>query len=344
MAKEGITYEALCTKLRQKELAPVYLFFGEEDFLASEATDMIIAGALTPTEKEFNLDVVYGSEADARDIMSHASSFPMMAERRVVVVREFDKLQNKELLTSYIEHPSLTTSLVLVSTKPDFRKKPFTAAKKQAVVVNFAPLKDEKVPGWIMARVEQSGRRIDPDAGRLLASYAGASLREVQSELDKLFLYIGERSAITTGDVTTVVGISRDFNVFELQRAIGQKNMERSVMILERMLASGESPIMIIVMLTRYFTALWKLSDLRRRRVPEKQQAEETGLHPFYMREYMEALGLYSSSDVERAFLALIEADEQLKSSGQGDGLTMNLLLIKLMGQDLSVGATRLVG
>ncbi|MEK9135813.1 MAG: DNA polymerase III subunit delta, partial [Bacteroidota bacterium] len=240
MAREEFTIEDLRLALSQKKLAPVYLFHGEEDFLAEEATDLIIKTALTPEQHGFNLDVVYGNDSDARDILSHASSFPMMADRRVVVVREFDKLANKELLSTYIEEPSPTTSLVLHSVKPDFRKKPYVTAKRTATVINFERIRDNQTAAWISRRVRQQGREIDAEASKILGAYVGTSLREIQNELDKLYIFIGEKKSIDVDDIRAVVGISKEFNVFELQNAIGAMNHARSTEILTRMLDVGE--------------------------------------------------------------------------------------------------------
>jgi len=124
VANENVTYDDLQAAMNQKRLSPVYLFYGEEDFLVDEAARRVVDVALPTEGREFNLEVIYGSETDGRDIVSRASSFPMMSDRRVVVVREMDKLVNKELLSNYIDHPLQTNCLVLLSAKPDFRKKP----------------------------------------------------------------------------------------------------------------------------------------------------------------------------------------------------------------------------
>ncbi|MFN0158264.1 MAG: DNA polymerase III subunit delta [Bacteroidota bacterium] len=338
MAKDALTYADLRASLKRKEFFPVYLLYGEEDYLASEASDLLVDAALTPDERVFNLDIVYGNEGDARDIASRASSFPMMAERRVVVVREMDKLQNKELLAGYLEQPSPSTCLILVSVKPDFRKKPYVSAKRHGKVIEFKPLYDNQIPPWIMERVKGEGKAMVPEAAELLASYIGNSLREVLSELEKLYVYVGEKKNIDTNDVADVVGISKEYNIFELQRAVGAKDTVRSPFIVDRMLESGENATMILVMLTRYFTALWKLHDMRRRGVSPNEQATEAGVHPFYLKEYMSALAQYTSHEIEDAFGTLARADEQLKSTGNDPKTIMLMALVQVLDNKL-IGA-----
>jgi DNA polymerase-3 subunit delta len=330
MAKEGIPYQEIRRLLRRKVISSVYFFHGDEDFLIDELTKELIGVAIGSEGKEFNLDIVYGSEADARDVLSHASSFPMMSDRRVVVVRELDKLFNKELLSSYIERPSPTTCLVLHSAKPDFRRKPYVTAKEHAVVCKCTPLKENEVETWIIDRVREQKKRIDPEAARLLTTYTGTSLREVQNELDKLSLYVGESKPIEVEDVRTVVGMSKEYNIFELQRAIGSKNASRAVSVLERMLDQGEVPVKIAAALTRYFAALWKLSDAKQRGFTEAEQMRALKIYWSYFQEYEQAVRLHSRSEIESSFDLLAAADFSLKNSGDAR-VILNALVIQLV-------------
>lgn len=330
MPREGPTLDDLRDALREKKFSPVYLFHGEEDLLAEEATDMVIAAALTPEERGFNLDILYGADADARDVASHASSFPMMAARRVVVVRELDRMPNKELLSGYLESPSESTCLILQNGKTDMRRKPFVTARKHGTVMEFRPLYDNQVAGWISARVAGLGRTIGPEAVRMLSTSVGQSLREIRNEIDKLILFAGRRTEITPDDVSAIVGASREYNIFELQKAIGIRQTGRAVLIVERMLEAGESPVMIIVMLTRLYTILWKLHDMKRRGVPAQAQGAEAGLAPFQMKEFAEAASRHDRTDVERAFSVLVDADEQIKSTSTDPRVVMEVLVVQL--------------
>ena len=331
MAATGLTYDDLQRSLSEGRFAPVYLFHGGEDFLSSEATQSVIDSALSTNERGFNLDVVYGSEADAREIILHALSFPMMAERRVVIVRDVDKLANKELLSTYIENPSPTTSLVLVSTKPDFRKKPYATAKRTGNVFEFKPLYENQVPSWVVKRVRQQGKEIESDASKMLTAHIGTSLREIQNELNKLYIFIGDRKLITETDIRAVVGVSKEFNIFELQKTLGARNLRRSVEILERMLNAGESGTMIVFMLTRYFLALWRLSDLQRHGSSHNAIAEAVNINPYFLKEYQEAARLFAPSDIENAFVLLAEADEQLKFTSVDEKQVMHGLIVRLL-------------
>jgi DNA polymerase III subunit delta len=341
MARDQSTYEDLLETLAAGKLAPVYLLYGEEDFLVDEAARSVIAAAVSDDAREFNLDVLRGEEADARDIVSRASSFPMMSERRAVVVQNVDKLGIKdlEILGNYVEQPSNSTCLVLTGGKIDTRKKPFTTIKRTGTAIEFKPLYDDRVPGWIAARVKKQKHDITQDACRLLAAYVGASLRELQNELDKIYIYLGTRTSIGADDVNAVVGMSKELSIFELQKAVGARDLRRSCEIMERMLDAGAAVPFIIVMLTGYFMTLYRLYDLRRRNVSQQEMASEARVSPYFLKEYLDAVARFPVHDIERAFEILVGADEQSKTSAADPKQVMQFVLIQLLASPDSVMA-----
>ncbi len=330
-----MTYHELQSAIAKKEFAPVYLLCGEEDFLIDECVQSIIEHALDSSTKEFNLDIVYGSQMEAKDVVARASSFAMLGERRVVVVREFEKLLDsesaKEIITAYILKPLKSNCLVLIAAKPDFRKRPYTDLKKIATLVECPPLYDNEVPAWIAQRVHQLGKEITPEACQVLQGYVGNSLRAIQNEIDKLFIFVDEKKQITGEDVSAVVGLSKGFTVFELQNAIGRKDIAEAISILERMLGLGESPQFIIVMLTRFFNQLWKLSDLKRRSASEYEISAELRIRPFFVKQYLEFSSNFPLEHIEQNFRALLEADMTLKTTSRDPRLVLDLLLYSLI-------------
>lgn len=328
-------YDDFLEATKGKKYAPVYLFIGEEDFFSEECVNLIIRDLLTDDTKAFNLDIVYGSKADASQVMAHAASFPMMSDRRVVVIKEFDKLicsdSVKELVSAYIVRPLESTCLVLLAEKPDFRTKPFTDLKKSGAVFSFNPLYDNQIPAWIAARCKKLGKEVDVEACRLMQAYVGNSLRAIQNELDKLFTYLGERTRVTLEDVADVVGVSRGFTVFDLQNAIGKKNIGEAMKIAKRMIETGEAPQLSIVMLTRYFNLVWKVQDMLKYGASEAEVIAATRISPYYFKDYTEAARRFSSSQIENSFAALLEADIQLKSTSPDPYHLMEMLVYSLI-------------
>jgi len=329
------SYENFLESIKGKSIAPVYLFIGEEDFLLEECVGCIVQELLTRDTKAFNLDIVYGSKADARDVMAHAASFPIMSSRRVVVVKEFDKLLSsdnaKDIVSSYISRPLDSTCLVLIAEKPDFRTRPFVDLKKSGVVFSFNPLYDNQIPAWISERCRKIGKDVDLEACRLLQAYVGNSLRVIQNELDKLFIYLGERTRVTTEDVADVVGAVRGFTVFDLQNAVGKKNLEESLRIVNRMIEAGEASQLTIVMLTRYFNILWKLQNLFEQGTSETEVLAATRISPYYFKDYAAAAKRFTQPQIENAFRVLLEADIQLKSTSPNPYHLMEMLVYSLI-------------
>lgn len=338
MAKEkekSASLERLAISFNQKEFAPLYLFYGEEDFLIEGAVNLLVGHAIDQSSRSFNLDILYGGDVDVRDVVSHASLFPMMAERRAVVVRDADKLVtselSREILLRYLEHPLPSTILVFIMETVDMRLTIFKAFQERGVVVEFKQLYENQIPDWIAKRVEKFGRRITPEACQLMQAHVGKSLREIHNEIEKLFVYVGEKKVIEVGDVAAVVGMSRMYNVFELQKAIGQGNLAWSIEIVEHMLDAGELPLGIIVMLTWYFQKLWVLPSLQKQVRSEYELASALHVSPYFIKEYIAAARRFPPSHIEHAFTALLEADATLKSTQEDPKLVMTTLVYKLI-------------
>ncbi len=337
---EFLSYDDFVAETGNGRIAPLYLFVGKEDFLVDECLRLII-DRLVPSEmRGFNLDVMYGSKSEAKDVVAHASSYPMMGDRRVVIVKEFERLvlsdTAKEVVENYIQHLLESTCLVLISSEPDFRKRPYTELKKVAKVISCDPLYDNQVPLWISTRVRSKKKEASPEACRMLQAYVGNSLRSLDNEIDKLLIYIGERKEITEEDIAAVVGASKGYTVFDLQNCIGNKDTKAAMTILARMMQAGENLQMIIVMLTRFFTTLLRISELKDRRVPESQFATELKISPYFLKQYLEFHSNFSQLHIEHAFRALLSADTQLKSTTNDPKLVMDLLVYSLIKGELT--------
>jgi len=317
-------------------VAPVYLLYGEEDFLAGEALDAILPAALAGGDRTLNLDILVGGETDGRDIVARASSFPMVGPRRVVVVREADRLSphDCEILSAYVGEPSPSSCLILTAVKPDMRRNPFAAIRRSGWALECRRLYENQIPAWIAGTVGKGNRRIDAEAAKLLSAYVGTSLRELASELEKLYVYIGARKEITAQDVSALVGMSKEYSPFELQKMVGRRETARAITILEEILDAGGGVPLLVATMTNYFLTLWKLHDLRRRGVTLKDQAAQARVNPYFLEEYHEALAFQSPASCERALLLLAEADEQSKSGTQDVRHVMEALVVRLCGAE----------
>jgi DNA polymerase-3 subunit delta len=336
MAAGDLNMEDLEASLAAGKIDSLYLFHGEEDFFVGEAVDRVVDAALRGADRSFNLDVLSAGDADPREIVARASAFPMMADRRVVVVRDAERFGEKDvdLMVRYAEHPSPTTCFILAASKADMRKKLFATFRKKGMAIEFKGLKEYQVPGWIEQRVRRRKGTIEAEASKLLSTYVGSSLRDLENELEKLFLYLGGRMSITADDVATVVGVTKEFTVLELRDALGEKSIRRAATIMEHMLEAGEEVPRLIANLTGFFSTLWHVSDLRRHGSDDRAIAAELSVHPFVVKKCSEALRRYSVAEIEAAFSHLVDADEATKTTAADPRQVMHTLLVRLTGLD----------
>jgi len=325
---KGASLGDLEASIRTAGPGPLYLFYGNEPLLIDRAVAVVARSVLKGEEPGLNHEAFTGEDADPGGIAAAAAAYPMLGERRLVVVRESEKLRDTEPLVSYLRDPSPTTTLVFVSPKPDFRQKLFATLKEKAFVLECRTPYDDRVGAWIESEVRGSGRRITPEAAELLRLSAGRSLSEIGNELEKLYTYAGPKKDITRDDVAAVVGVSRQANTFDLHRALGASDTAGALGIVYRMLDRGENMTGCLVQMTHYFARLWLLAAGGSKN--PAGVAALLGVKPFFVREYLDAAENYPPRRLERCFLALREADRKLKTSGGTPRQIMTLLILHI--------------
>ena len=318
--------------VNRKKIEPVYLIAGPEDFLIQRATQKIQKASIVPGTEDFNLDILYGNETDGSQIVNIAMSYPMMAERRTVIVKNMHLLSTSaiDVLVKYVQKPSSTTCLILTAQKLDFRKSSLAKIKSKSIFIEAKSLYDNQVADWIRSFASEQNLKITDDAIRLLHASTGSSLRRISTEFEKIKLNLFDKKLIEIADVERVVGVSREYNVFDFCDAIGSKKTAKSLKILGGMLQLGEIPSGLLAMLNRHFTIISKLQELKRQKFKREQIAKKLRINPYFIDNYSRQAGLFSFSQIAKVFELLLEADFQLKTSYQKPKLVMELLLIKL--------------
>jgi DNA polymerase III subunit delta len=329
----ALTYEGLETAFRARNFRPLYFLYGEEQYLVEQAQRLAIEHGLDAHERDFNLDIVYGAEAEATQVIALCNSFPMMAARRVVVVRDFEKLRGAALFQGYAERPNPSAVVVLACrNRPNLTQQPFRALKAKAEAIEFKPLKPREVTGFVTRLLKTRGVRLEADAAAMLADLVGTDLQAAASEADKLVAVAAPRTTITRDDVLRATGQSREFNVFELQKAVGEGKLPDALGISERLLqqasnATGEA-LRLVSVLTTFFGKLARLAALGGRLSDEKVAAE-IGVPTFYAKEYTSALARFGPARLGDAFAALLAADYELKGGSARDARLVVLLLLR---------------
>lgn len=319
-------------KTEQDRIYPVYLITGPEDFLVEQNTTRLKQLAVVPGTEDFNLDILYANETDAAAIVNIAMSYPMMAERRTVIVKNLEWLPTKgiELLVNYVQKPAPTTCLILTAQKLDFRKTHFSKIKAGSTFIEAKPLYENQIPDWVRNFLREKGLQISDEALRLLQASTGTSLRRIVSELEKVLVNLDGKTLIELADIERVVGVSRQFNIFEFCDAVGSKNIKKSIHILNGMLQLGESPQGMLAMLNRHFFILTKIKDLLAQNTRKEQMAKELKVNPYFVDNYARQASSFTRARLTEVFDLLLDADLKLKTSYQKPKMVLEMLLINI--------------
>lgn len=341
-----MSYPELIKDLKARKFKPVYLLHGEEPFYIDRISDFVEKSILSEAERGFNQTVFYGKDTDLITILNAAKRFPMMSDYQVILVKEAQDLKwGKEgddkkgfdPLLAYLENPALTTILVFAYKygKFDKRKKSYKAFEKNGVVFESAPIYDNKLPSWTEEYVREKGYRMSPQASALVAEYLGNDLSKIANELEKLMLNIPERSEITVTEIQNNIGISKEYNVFELQSAIARRDPLKVNQIVQYFGANPKSnPIqMVLGNLNTYFTKILRFHYAKDR--SQAGLAKELGVNPFFVKDYELAARNYDRWKTARIIGYLREFDLRTKGVGStgntGDGELLKELLFKII-------------
>lgn len=237
MAKKENTFEEICRDIVAKKFQPVYILMGEEPFFMDRITDLLIENVLGESERDFNQMVMYGADTDAAMIINAARRFPMMSEYQLVVVREAQLVRDIELLTNYVKNP-LNSTVLVVNYKYknlDRRKSLAAATEKTGVLFESKKIPDYKMPAFIVSFMQQHSIGIDPKAAQMLSDFLGNDLSRLSKELDKLALILPEKASkrVTPELIEQNIGISKEYNNFELIKAIAVKDILKANRIVQ---------------------------------------------------------------------------------------------------------------
>ncbi len=232
MAKKagGISYEDIAREVRAGDFKSIYYLMGEESYYIDRLSELIVENAITEDQRDFNLTILYGPQTTAEEVVNAAKRYPMMADRQVVVVREAQSLPHKEMLAFYAQKPMPSTVLVLCHKNGtlDGRTNMARDIRKAGIVFESNKLYDRELPGFVSSYVKNKGVEIAPDACQILCEHVGADLSRLAGELDKLIVAVGEGHRIDAQAIQDNIGISKEYNTFELTAALSMKDVVKA--------------------------------------------------------------------------------------------------------------------
>lgn len=303
--------------IKARKLKPVYLLHGDESYYIDLISDYLEENVLTEAEKGFNQTVLYGKDTEIMTVLNAAKRYPMMSEYQLVLVKEAQDLKidkAAEQFQAYCENPLDSTVLVLCHKygKFDKRKKAYKAIEKKGLIFESTSIYDNKVPAWIDDYIKSKGYHINPKASTLLGEYLGNDLSKVANELEKLILNVSKTQEIGTKEVQDNIGISKEYNVFELQNALARRDVYKANQIVNYFEANPKANPMVLVMgnLSGYFTKILKYHYV----TDKSQAARELGVNPYFLKDYELAARNYNLGKTFEIISLLREYD--LKSKG----------------------------
>lgn len=329
-------HKLIIKSIKQKQFEKIYFLHGEEPFFIDQITDAVIENAMDESERDFNQTILYGKEADAGSVIADAKSYPMMGERRLVVIKEAQEFKEIDLLESYFNNPVDTTIFVLCykHKKFDTRKKLIKTAASNGLVFLSDKVRDYKLVDWISNYARDTGYQITPKASMLLAEFLGTDLSRISNELEKLSILVEKGTAINEVHIEENIGISKDYNFFELQNAFAERDYVKASKIVNYFEKNPKmGPLIPIVSnLFGYHTKLMRIHFMKDK--SRESLASNLGINPFVVAQYTNAAKIYNPKKLAENIAILQEYD--LKSKGIdnasiSDGDLMKEMIYRLM-------------
>ena len=326
-----MTLEKILADLKKQQFKTVYWLEGEEEFFIDQVIEFAEKNVLSENEASFNLTIFYGRDTSWPDLINTCRKYPMFSDKQVVILKEAQGMKDVEKLENYVEKPLASTLLFVAykGKKLDGRTKLAKLLKEKAVVLVSKKLYDNELPDWTSELIKSKGYTITNKALMLLIDHIGNDLSRLNNEINKLILNLDKRKNITEDDVEMFVGISKEFNVFELQQAIANKDLYKAIRIIQYFESNPKAaPIQLIFpSLYNYFSKVQMIYSVPSR--DEKSVAAAIGVHSYFVRDYLHTAMKFSSHEIERVLLLLHQYN--LKGIGVNDIGSTDAMLLKEM-------------
>ncbi|MFC0776205.1 DNA polymerase III subunit delta [Terrimonas alba] len=328
--------DKIITEWKKSVFKPVYWLEGDEEYFIDKIVDYAEHHILKESEASFNLTVFYGRDTSWADVVNACRRYPMFAEKQVVLLKEAQHMRDIEKLEPYIENPLLSTVFVVSykDKKVDGRSKLAKLLKQKAVLVTTRKIYDSQLPEWTQELLQSKQLSISPKGLALLVDHIGNDLSRIENEIEKISINLGKRKTITEEDIEEFVGVSKDFNVFELQSALARKDLAKSIRIIQYFESNPKAaPIQLVLpSLYSFFSKVFMVFGAGGG--DEKAIAAAIGVNPFFAKDYIQASRVYDYQGVERILLLLHQYNLKsigINNAGAEDGSLMKEMVCKMI-------------
>lgn len=323
--------EKIIAQWKKKSFEPIYWLEGEEEYYIDKVIDYAEHNILQEGEAAFNLSIFYGKDANLAEVLNACRRYPMFAERQVVILKEAQQMKDIDKLEAYVENPLISTVFIVAykDKKLDARKKFTKLLKEKAVLITTKKMYENQLPEWTRTLLETKGLTISQKGLALLVDHIGNDLTRIENEVNKIVINLGKRTNITEEDIEEYIGVSKDFNVFELQAALAAKDLSKAIRIVQYFEANPKAgPIQLILpSLYGFFSKVFMVFGASSQ--DEKTVAAAIGVSPWFIKDYMLAARLYTYPGIEKVLLLLHQYN--LRSVGVHDTGTEDASLFKEM-------------
>jgi len=327
-------FRTVKSRIEKGELDPVYFFYGDEPYLINDLVRTVLEKGTDPSTRDFNCDVLQGENVDGDAVVAVASSFPMMAERRVVVVKSVQRLsqKGKNRLSAYLENPLTSTVLVLTANRVDLRQSFYAGLKKRSQWVECDPLYENQAVPWVQQKFREKGIQISHRGALFLVGQAGTSLWSLRNEADKVMTYAWGRTSLELEDVMDVVGMSRKYNLWEYTDAVARKDVRTAYVILNHLMDEGQSPVGLIMNLGQRMILLLRIRTLMDKGISHQAISSQLKMRPYFAKLYFEQISRYTRQELVRHIRTLMMADRAVKTGYMAPSMLMHVVTYELAG------------
>ena len=320
-------------EIKKRKFKPVYYFFGEDSHSLSSTLTLLESSFSPLLKSDFDKETIYSEDRSIIDIIGLATAFPFGSEKKLIVVKEAEKLKDKKPLKDYASSPAEFTVIAFFhnGSITNLSSEPFKTLDTNGFLFEAKELKGRNLISWLINQAEDKGKTLSEENAQVLVDIVGENRDMLEVQLEKICIFLNDRKEIKIETIQQVSSELKQFNIFDLQNAIGVKDKSKSLSVANNLLDNGAEPTFIITMLTRYFTGLAKITELQSKNTPVQEAARIVGTHHFYYPNYIKARKIFSDEKLVEIFRSLLKADVSVKTTTTDDKTIITILIAEIL-------------
>ncbi|MBT8381987.1 MAG: DNA polymerase III subunit delta [Ignavibacteria bacterium] len=323
----------ISTNLKKGKFSPIYYFFGEDSFSLDIALKSVEEAIYPLISSDFDKETFYGESRSLENVLNLASAFPFGSEKKLLVFKQFEKVKNKKPLKDYAHSTADFTVLVIIhyGIITNLSSEPYKTLLENNFIFEVKQLKGSALVDWLVTYAESRGKSLVEKNAQVLVDMVGENRSMLEAQLEKILLYLKDENEITIESIQKAASLLKQFTIFDLQDAIAETDNPRTLEISYNLLDNGFEPVYVVSMLTRYFTGLSKVTELKSKNIPDQVAARIVGTHPFYYKGYVKARTIFSDEKLIEVFRSLLKADISIKTTNLDDKTLITILISEIL-------------